>query len=90
MDIKQEKMQLTKLQSEDLEIIIVYRSDQGNTKELLQHLTNLVKNDAATVVCGDFNICYQTRRKKQDNSISGDKWILTTDERSYTYKGEAH
>ena len=65
MDIKQEKMQLTKLQSEDLEIIIVYRSDQGNTKELLQHLTNLVKNDAATVVCGDFNICYQTSRNNR-------------------------
>ena len=65
MDIKQEKMQLSKLQSQDLDLITVYRSDQGNTTELLQHLINLIDNDMATVVCGDFNICYQTSRNNK-------------------------
>ena len=65
MDIKQEKMQVTKLRSQDLDLITVYRSDQGNTKELLQHLENLVNKDMATVVCGDFNICYQASRNNR-------------------------
>ena len=65
MDIKQEKMHVTKFQSQDLDLIIVYRSDQGNTKELLQHLENLVNKDMATVVCGDFNVCYQTSRNNR-------------------------
>ena len=64
-DIKQEKMQVSKLKSHDLDLITVYRSDQGNTTELLHRLINLINNDMPTVVCGDFNICYQTSRNNR-------------------------
>ena len=62
LDIKQEKMQLTKLKSSELEVIAVYRSDQGNTLELIQHLADMIKPEVATVICGDFNICYKANR----------------------------
>ena len=65
LDIKQEKMQLTKLESQELEVIIVYRSEQGNTSELLCHLQNMIRQDVATVICGDFNICYQTNKNNR-------------------------
>jgi exonuclease III len=65
IDIKQEKMQVSKLQSQDLDLITLYRSDQGNPTELLQHLKNLINNDMPTVVCGDFNICYQVSRNNR-------------------------
>ena len=64
-DIKQDKMQITKLESPELEVITVYRSEQGSITELVQHLNNLINQDIATVVCGDFNICYQTSRNNK-------------------------
>jgi endonuclease/exonuclease/phosphatase family metal-dependent hydrolase len=64
-DIKQDKMQITKLESPELEVIIVYRSEQGSITELLQHLITLIKKGLATVVCGDFNICYQASRNNK-------------------------
>ena len=67
IDITQENMQLTKLESEDLEVITVYRSEKGNTKELLQHIENNLNEDKSTVVMGDFNICYLANR---NNTIS--------------------
>ena len=60
-------MQLSKLESKDLEIIIVYRSSQGNSTELLQHIKDNIKEDISTVIAGDFNICFNTHR---NNKIS--------------------
>jgi exonuclease III len=65
VNIKQDKMQITKLESPELEVITVYRSEQGSITELLQHLTNMINQDRATVVCGDFNICYQASRNNK-------------------------
>ena len=62
VDIKKEKMQITKLESEELDMIAIYRSEQGNSTELLEHLKSLVSYEKATVVCGDFNICYTSNR----------------------------
>ena len=62
VEIKEDKMQITKLDSKDLEVIALYRSEQGNTLEMIKHLTSMIKPELATVVCGDFNICYKTNR----------------------------
>ena len=65
--IQKENMQVSKLESKDLEIIIVYRSSQGNSTELLQHIKDNIKEDISTVIAGDFNICFNTHR---NNKIS--------------------
>ena len=67
IDIKMEKMQLTKIESKDIDIIAVYRSEQGNTSDLLRHITDMIKEEKATIILGDFNICYQTIK---NNKIS--------------------
>ena len=67
IDIKQEKMQITKLESIEMDIISVYRSEQGNPTELLNHIINMINAERATVILGDFNICYYTNR---NNKIS--------------------
>ena len=64
-DIKKEKIQITKLTFEQLDLIAVYRSELGNLTEMLEHLENLINFDKWTVVCGDFNICYTTNRKNK-------------------------
>ena len=69
-DIKQEKMQISKLESGELEVIQVYRSEQGNLSELLEHLKNLITPGMTTVVCGDFNICSMSNK---NNKVS--QWL---------------
>ena len=58
-------MQLTKLKSSNLEVIAVYRSEQGNPSELLNHIIDLISQSANTVICGDFNICYLSQRNNK-------------------------
>ena len=50
-------MQISKLQSAEVEVIIVYRSEQGNLTDLVEHLKTLINTRVNTVVTGDFNIC---------------------------------
>ena len=64
-DIKKQKMQLTKMGSPDLDVIALYRSEQGNSSELLEHIIQLIAPDKNTVICGDFNICYLATRNNR-------------------------
>ena len=50
-----------------MDIISVYRSEQGNPTDLLNHIINMINAERATVILGDFNICYYTNR---NNKIS--------------------
>ena len=65
IDIKEEKLQITKIGSKDIEIVAIYRSEQGSTLQLIQHLNNIIKPEIATVICGDFNICYRATRNNR-------------------------
>ena len=64
-EIKQDTMQLTKMESDELDVITVYKSDQGNSSELIEHLKKMIKPSFATIVCGDLNICYQSNKKNK-------------------------
>ena len=57
-DITNEKIQITRMECTELEVIAVYRSEQGNSTELLEHIKNLITPGVTTIICGDFNICY--------------------------------
>ena len=65
VDITEEKLQITVVGSHDLDIITVYRSEQGSTLQLIQHLGSLINPGKAIVVCGDFNICYRETRNNR-------------------------
>ena len=47
-----------------MDIIAVYRSEQGNSSELLEHI-KLITPEKNTVICGDFNICYFANRRNR-------------------------
>jgi hypothetical protein len=64
-EIKEEKMQISKLESKEVDIIIVYRSEQGNLTDLVEHLKKLINTGVNTVVTGDFNICYVSNRNNK-------------------------
>ena len=65
IDVKKDKMQLSKLESSTLDVIAVYRSEQGNAMELLDHIIDLIPPERNTVICGDFNICYMSQRNNR-------------------------
>ena len=61
-DVKDEYFQLTKITSESLDVISVYRSQEGQIKKILNELSNLINWDKNTLICGDFNVCYNSNR----------------------------
>jgi hypothetical protein len=69
-DIKDEKIQLTKLSGKQLDIIVVYKAPAGNDSVLARHLENLTTNrNKPTIVCGDFNMCFIDNRKNKSTSF---------------------
>ena len=65
IDINEEKIQITKVGSKDIEVIAIYRSEQGNTRQLIQHLNDIIQPEIPTIICGDFNICYRATRNNR-------------------------
>ena len=65
MDFMENKMQITKIESADLQVITIYRSEQGSTQVLIDYLEMMIDLEVATVICGDFNICYKANRKNR-------------------------
>ena len=59
-DYVENSMQITKLSSKSLDVINVYRSSNGHSVELLNHLRDLLTMGKTVLITGDFNICYQT------------------------------
>lgn len=65
LDIKEERMQLTKMRSKTLDIITLYRSSNADLTMVLNHIKSAISEDRTTIICGDFNLCYiETRRNK--------------------------
>ena len=58
MDIKKENMQLTKFTSPTLDVISLYRSQQGSQKELNYYIKEMEPKEKSLLVVGDFNFCY--------------------------------
>ena len=52
-----EGFSLSKFESEELDVIGIYRSQEGNVTRLITELNRLIKKDKSTVIGGDLNIC---------------------------------
>ena len=57
-EVKREKFQVAKFAKDDLDIITIYRSQTGNSMELLETLKTLIEPNQMTLITGDFNICF--------------------------------
>ena len=56
-DVNGDGFQITKMTSEKIDVICVYRSDFGFIEEVVKQLFPLFTPLKATFICGDFNIC---------------------------------
>ena len=59
-DIQDEKIQLTKLSSKDLILVVIYKAPGGNDGVLRDHLASIIPQSGhgSTLVGGDFNMCF--------------------------------
>ena len=64
-DLKSPNIQITKYTSEYLDVINVYRSNNGNTLELLSQLTQILTPGIPVLITGDFNICFMANSKNR-------------------------
>ena len=58
IDIKEESMQLSKFRSDALDLVVLYRSQNGNQKNLTETLEKLIEREKPLLVIGDFNFCF--------------------------------
>ena len=57
-DYSTDKMQMSKFTSAEVDVIGTYRSQNGNSVELLNNIKLMITPGKTTIVTGDFNICY--------------------------------
>ena len=61
-EIKRPKVQMTKLSTQEIDVINVYRSNGADNKEMINDLKSIIDMDKTTIVAGDFNICFINQR----------------------------
>ena len=64
-EVTETNMQIVKLSSSELDTINVYRSRNGHSVELLNHIRKMLNVDKPTLITGDFNICYLTNKNNR-------------------------
>ena len=62
VNINQEGFSLTKLESEKLDVIGIYRSQTGNVVDMINVLGDVIDMERTTVIGGDINICALTHK----------------------------
>ena len=62
VNINQEGFTLTKLESEKLDVIGIYRSQTGNLVDMINVLGDVIDMERTTVIGGDINICALTHK----------------------------
>ena len=57
-DIKKENRQLSKFMSVGIDVVAIYRSQEGNLSEVKENLANLITGQNSVLIIGDFNYCF--------------------------------
>ena len=57
VNVNENGFSISKVTSEDLDVIGIYRSQNGNVLDLVNKLQEIVDSDKPTVIGGDLNIC---------------------------------
>ena len=63
-DVKQRDLQITRLSSIDVDMILVYRN--ASCKNTFQYIYQMIVHGKTTTICGDFTVCFF---KKKSNTL---------------------
>ena len=64
-DIKEDKVQLTKMTGKHFDLIIIYKAPAGTDSVLQNQLEAAINIARPTLVCGDFNMCFIDNRNNR-------------------------
>ena len=64
-DVTKPNYQMTKIMSDSMDIINIYRSTGAEKSDFLEDLCQLFNQEKHTLILGDFNICYSTENSNQ-------------------------
>ena len=62
-DVKKPNFQITKVEFSNLDVISLYRSSNSKISEVLGSLVGMLDFSKINLLCGDFNVCFQTNRE---------------------------
>ena len=63
-DIRTDSLQLSKMSSDKLDIIVVYRSQEETFLSLKNHLQTVINPSQTTLIVGDLNFCYTSKENE--------------------------
>ena len=69
LDIKEDNIQLSQFSSPNLNIVVLYRSQQGSQGELNEYLKQMDATKTPQLVIGDFNFCYLAKASSPTKSF---------------------
>ena len=55
--VSTEGFSLTKMSSDKIDVFGIYMSNDGNARNMMKQLTDLITKDKTTIIGGDFNVC---------------------------------
>ena len=64
-DVTDSMYQITKIQSDEMDIINLYRSAGTDNAKFLENILGLISSEKQTFIMGDFNICYVSENSNQ-------------------------
>ncbi len=63
-DIKKPNLQISKVSSEQVDVIIVYRSQDENYRSVKDDIETMMNFNKTTIIVGDLNYCHQTDKNE--------------------------
>ena len=63
-DIRTVNLQISKISSETLDVIVVYRTQEEPYLSLKNHLQKLINPSKETLIVGDFNFCFKSQHNQ--------------------------
>ena len=63
--VNRQKVQISMLETEEVNVINIYRSQGADNQEIMRDLLQMISKDKPSLICGDFNLCYIDERDNQ-------------------------
>ena len=64
-NIKKQKVQITQICNNEVDVISIYRSQAADNVEVAKDLKNIINQAKPTIICGDLNLCFIKQRKNE-------------------------
>ena len=64
-DHNEENADITKIESEDIDVIAIYRSKEGSLVSLIKKVQHIINYSKSTLILGDMNICNKKMERNE-------------------------